>query len=105
MEYAGKRNFSHNVPNAFMASSRGHDFWNFCVRQMLVRIAKAQMETYEGEWWDHVEQTAGPAMLHASLQVCTRFAPDTLKASTGAVDCNSDTKALFPNRAPQMVVP
>lgn len=66
---AGNRNFSHNVPNAFMASSRGHDFWNFCVRQMLVRVAKAQMSTYEGEWWDHVEQTAGPAMLHASLQV------------------------------------
>ncbi|KAK9841724.1 hypothetical protein WJX74_010888 [Apatococcus lobatus] len=64
----GKRNFSHNVPNAFMASSRGHDFWYFCVRQMLVRVAKAQMETYEGEWWDHVEQTAGPAMLHAALQ-------------------------------------
>ncbi|KAK9866600.1 hypothetical protein WJX84_002232 [Apatococcus fuscideae] len=64
----GTRNFSHNVPNAFMASSRGHGFWNFCMRQMTIRCTQARLEAYEGDWWDHVEQAAGPAMLHASLQ-------------------------------------
>ena len=39
------------------------------MRQMTIRCTQARLEAYEGDWWDHVEQAAGPAMLHASLQV------------------------------------
>lgn len=56
----------HSIPNAFMCSSPGHPYWDFALRHIVEKVAREAVVTDSN--WDHVEQTAGPGMLHAACE-------------------------------------
>ncbi|KAK9817793.1 hypothetical protein WJX72_002243 [[Myrmecia] bisecta] len=49
--------YDQNVPNAWLASTPGHQFWYFCLQQ-IIKAAGCKNDR-----WDWVEATTGPVML------------------------------------------
>ncbi|KAK9839347.1 hypothetical protein WJX84_008179 [Apatococcus fuscideae] len=60
------KSHEHNVPNSFMCSAPGHEFWDYCLRVVVERSALANAFPH-AKRWDSIERIAGPAMLYVAL--------------------------------------
>lgn len=54
------------VPNAWLASTKGHPFWMFCMQQIIK--AAGSCAATNTDRWDWLEATTGPVMLYHAVE-------------------------------------
>ncbi|CAL5222187.1 g4515 [Coccomyxa viridis] len=54
------------IPNAWLASEKGHPFWLFCIQQIIK--AAGSCAATNTDRWDWLEATTGPVMLFHAVQ-------------------------------------